>query len=72
MLAVEKDQIVMETGLQGVHTNYTSVVVFPDNSPSPEYLEDIQHDMDFKVRIRHSPVWSMIHKLDHFLSQAVT
>jgi hypothetical protein len=72
MLAVEKDQIDTETGTQGLHTHYAPVVAFSTNPPSKEYLADIQHDMEFKARIRHSPVWSMICRLENFLAQAVT
>ena len=37
-----------------------------------EYMADIQHEMEFKARIRHSPVWPMILKLENFLSSATT
>jgi len=72
MLAVEKDRIDMETGMQGLHINHSPVVAFGDSSPTMEYMADIQHEMEFKARIRHSPVWPMILKLENFLSSATT
>ena len=72
MLAVEKNLIDMETGMQGLHLSYSPAVAFGDGSPSMEYMADIQHEMEFKARIRHSPVWPMILKLEDFLSRATT
>ena len=70
MLVAEKEYLEMEVDMQGMDTHFEPTLK-TEMVPSMEYINDIHHDTEFKTQIRHSSVWTMIIRLDDFLSEAV-
>lgn len=69
MLAAVKEPLKMESVMQGLETN-VEPFINTEIRPSMEYIEDMQHDVEFKTQIRHSSVWTSILMLDDLLSEA--
>ena len=59
----------MQTVMQGLDTNIETLPSL-ELRPSMEFVADMQHDAEFKTRIRHSAVWTNILRLDDLLSEA--
>ena len=70
MLVAEKEYLEMEVDMQGMEPHFEPILN-TELVPSMEYIKDIRHDTEFKTQIRHSSVWTMILRLDDFLSEAV-
>ena len=69
MLEAIKEPFKMETVMQGLDTN-VEPMMNTELRPSMDFVADMQHDVEFKTRIRHSAVWTNILRLDDLLSEA--